>query len=176
VHLGGAAAEQGGSVEGEAGVLAGVGWDLPGSVFGRQFVQEAWRGSDFFGRWTTEAVLIVAGELVEGDQPAVAFVFDEALEHGEGGGFGGSWEGGFDLAEEGCGVGKVCDLSEETADLGVWIFAGLEAAEELQNELAVVQDGGVGLLGRAGTGGQRTGGTDGGEGGGFVAVERKTRG
>ncbi len=61
------------------------------------------------------------------------------------------------------------DLGEEAADLGVGIFAGLETAEELQDEAIVVEDGGVGLLGGAGTCGQGIGAAYGLEGGGACA-------
>ena len=61
------------------------------------------------------------------------------------------------------------DFGEEAADLGVGVFAGLEAAEEFEDEFLVVEDGGVGLLGGAGAGGEWAGAAGGGEGGGVVA-------
>jgi hypothetical protein len=65
----------------------------------------------------------------------------------------------------------VGDLGEEAADLGVGIFAGLEAAEEFEDELLIVEDRSVGLLGRAGAGWERAGAAGSGKGGGGVAVE-----
>jgi len=38
-------------------------------------------------------------------------------------------------------------FSQETADLGVGIFARLQTPEELHDEFGVIQDRGVGLLG-----------------------------
>ena len=61
------------------------------------------------------------------------------------------------------------DLGEETADLSVRVFAGLDSAEELQNQLVAIEDGGVGLLGRAGAGGERAAAPGIGEGSGCVA-------
>ena len=40
----------------------------------------------------------------------------------------------------------MCGFGEEAADLGVGIFAGLQAAEEFEDELRVVEDRGVGLF------------------------------
>ena len=59
-----------------------------------------------------------------------------------------------DVAEEWGDAGEVGGFGEEAADLGVGIFAGLEAAEELEDELRVVEDRGVGLFGGAGAGGE----------------------
>jgi hypothetical protein len=56
-----------------------------------------------------------------------------------------------DLAEEWGDAREVGYLSEEAAYFRVWIFAGLEAAEKFQDKLLFVKDGGVRLLGRAGT-------------------------
>ena len=85
VHLRGAAAEQGGGVKGKARVLAGFAG------------MDAWPGSSrklggdpvSMGSGAGDDVFVVAGKFVEGELPAVALVFDEALEHGEGGLFGG---------------------------------------------------------------------------------------
>ena len=85
VQLRGAAAEEGGGFEVEAGVLAGLG----GDVVGAGFVEEGRWGAGVCGRWDGGDGFVVAGELVEGVLPAVALVFDEALEHGEGGLVGG---------------------------------------------------------------------------------------
>ena len=103
------------------------------------------------GQWGGGDGLVVAGEFVEGELPAVALVFDEALEHGEGGLFGGwgaiPFPAAADFAEEWGDAGEVGDFGEEAADFGVGVFAGLEAAEEFEDEFLVVEDGGVGLLG-----------------------------
>ena len=82
VHLGGAAAEQGCGVEVKAGVLAGFGGDL----CSRGLVEETGCGADVVGRWEGGDGLVVLREFVQSELPAVALVFDEALEHGERGG------------------------------------------------------------------------------------------
>jgi len=58
----------------------------------------------------------------------------------------------------------VSDLGEEATDFGVRVFSRLDAAEELEDEFLVVEDGGVGLLCRASAGGERVGAADFGEG------------
>ena len=139
--------------------------------------------------WGGRGALVVAGEFVEGELPAVAFIFDEALKHGEGGGFGagrtlaadaalagGSGAGTRDVAEEWGDAGELGDFGEEAPDFSVGIFAGLKAAEEFEDEVLAVEDGGVGLFGGAGAGGDRAGSTSRGEGGGFVAGEGWTGG
>ena len=74
-------------------------------------------------------------EFVEGPLPAVAFVFDEGLQHGEGGGlvvFGS--EG--DVAEEWRDAWEVRGFGEEAADLGVGIFAGCRRRKSLRISFA----------------------------------------
>ena len=180
MHLGGAAAEEGGGVEVEAGVFAGEGGNFCGAGVGGEFVEEGGQGADVFRGGAGDAGFVEAGELVEGEGPAVAFVFDEALEHGEGGLFvvGGlvAVAAAADVAEERRDAGEVGDFGEEAADLGVGVFAGLEAAEELEDQFLIVEDGGVGLLGGAGAGGEGVGAAGGGEGGGFVAGDGGVRG
>src|ERR1039458_9078211 len=188
VELSGAAAEQGGGVEGKAGVLASVG----GDGFGAGLVEEGWRVSGVHRHRGGDDVLVVAGEFVEGELPAIALVFNEALKHGEGGPLGnggaialpaavdaalagGPGEGTRDLAEEGGDAGEAGDFGEEAADFRVGVFSGLEAAEEFEDELLAVEDGGVGLLGRAGAGGERAGAAGGIEDGGFVAGEGRVQ-
>ena len=46
------------------------------------------------------------------------------------------WRFERDVAEKGGDAGEVGDFGEEAADFGVGIFAGLEAAEEFEDELA----------------------------------------
>ena len=133
-------------------------------------IEEGGRLAGVVRRGTGGGAFVVAGEFVEGPLPAVAFVFDEALEHGDGDGFG-AFCGEADVAEEGRDAGEVRDLGEEAADLGVGIFAGLEAAKELHDELGVVEDRGVGLLGRAGACREWADATGCGEGGAFVALK-----
>ncbi len=76
-----------------------------------------------------------------------------------------------DVAEEWGDAGEVCGFGEEAADLGVGIFAGLETAEEFEDELRVVEDRGVGLLGGAGARGEWVGAASFGEGAAAVADE-----
>jgi hypothetical protein len=38
-----------------------------------------------------------------------------------------------DFAEEGGDTREAGDLGEEAADFGIWVFAGLEAAEEFED-------------------------------------------
>src|ERR1035438_6222673 len=68
VQFGGAAAQQGGGFEVEAGVLAGGGGDGRGSGFGGEFGGRA----EVLGRRRGDDALVVAGEFVEGVLPAVA--------------------------------------------------------------------------------------------------------
>ena len=82
MHLGGAAAEESGGVEVERRRARG-----PAGMW-----RSSWLGEEdgtgprsWAGAGGGDAV-VVAGEFVEGPLPAVAFVFDEALQHGEGGG------------------------------------------------------------------------------------------
>ena len=67
--------------------------------------------------------------------PAVAFVFYESLQDGEGGGAVAD-----DFSEEWSDAGEVGDFGEEAANFGVRVFAGLDAAEEFEDEFGVVED------------------------------------
>ena len=68
------------------------------------------------------------------------------------------------------------NFGEEAADFGVGIFAGLQAAEELEDELRVVEDRGVGLFRRAGAGGKGIGAAGFGEGAAAAADESAVSG
>ena len=143
VNLGGAAAEECGGVKVEASVFA----SFCGDGLTADAVEKRWRGSDRTGWWAGYDALVVAAEFVERVLPAIAFVFDQALKHGEGGSFGRSRRLAANIAEEGCDAGEVGDFGEEAADFCVGILAGLESAEEFEDEFLIVEDGGVGLLG-----------------------------
>ncbi len=95
--------------------------------------------------------VVVMRELVEGPLPAVAFVFDQALQHGDSGRLAVFGTEG-DVAQEWGDAREVCGFGEEAADLRVGIFAGLQTAEEFEDELRVVEDRRVGLFRGAGAG------------------------
>ena len=120
-------------------------------------------------------VVVVVREFVEGPLPAVAFVLDEALQHGEGGGLAAFGTKRY-VAKEWRDAWEVCGFGEEAADLGVGIFAGLQAAEEFEDELGVVEDRGVGLLRGAGAGRQQIGAASFGEGAAAAADESAVAG
>ena len=170
MHLGGAAAQQGGSFERGAGVLARVG----GNRFAADWVQEGRRGAGILSWRAGCGALVVPGEQLQHVLPAIALVFDQTLERGQrrllrqrrvrG-------AAAANVSEEGGDARVVGDLGKEAADLSVGVFSGLDSAEELQNQFAAKEDGGVGLLGRAGAGGERAAAPGGGEGGGCVAGE-----
>ena len=132
-------------------------------------------GAEVLRRGESGDGVVVARELVEGPLPAVAFVFDETLQHGDGGGFA-VFGTERDVAEEGRDAGEVCGFGEEAADFGVGIFSGLEAAEELQDELGVVEDRCVGLFCGAGACGERIGAASFGEGVAAAADENAVAG
>src|SRR5258708_4866235 len=125
----GAAAEKSGGVEIEAGVLSGE--------FGGLACGEEGGGSSEVLRWGKGGDgVVVMRELVEGPLPAVAFVLDQALQHGEGGGLAVFGTEG-DVAEEWRDARGVCGFGEEASDLGLGILAGSEPAEELKDERRV---------------------------------------
>jgi hypothetical protein len=105
-------------------VLAGGRWGGDGRA-----VEEGGGLAEVVGAGAGGNALIEAGQLIQSEGPAVAFVFDEALEHSEGGGFRCVGEAAGDVAEEGGYAREVGDLGKEAAYLGVGIFAGLESTE-----------------------------------------------
>ena len=88
------------------------------------------------------------GELESGPIPGIAFFGDYG--HGEGEDDGGGGGGGGGMEFDGTGVGGDMGemlVGEELEDFGVGIDAWLEAAEDFEENLLVVEDGGVGLFG-----------------------------
>src|SRR5271154_84872 len=79
--------------------------------------------------------------------PAVALVFDQTLQHGDGGRFA-TLPAERDVAQKRSDPGEVGGLGQEAADLSVWILAGLETSKELQDEFVAIKNRCVGLLRR----------------------------
>ena len=122
--------------------LAGGGAELVGTL------EEV--GLDFFGGGGVvgDDGVELLGELESSPIPGVAFFGDYG--HGEGEDDGGGGGGGGGVEFDGTGVGGDLGemaLGEELEDFGVGIDAWLEAAEDFEENLLVVEDGGVGLFG-----------------------------
>src|SRR5665213_1029504 len=91
--------------------------------------------------------LKVNGKLIDEPLPSITFIRNQPLQHGNGS-FLATVGSNRDLAEEGRNAREVGDLGEEAANLDIGIFTGLQAAEELHDELVSVEDRRIRLLRR----------------------------
>ena len=120
--------------------LAGGGAELVGAL--EEVGLEFFGGAGVVGDDGVELL----GELESGPIPGIAFFGDYG--HGEGEDDGGGGGGGMEFDGTGVGgdMGEML-VGEELEDFGVGIDAWLEAAEDFEENLLVVEDGGVGLFG-----------------------------
>ena len=124
--------------------LAGGGAELVGAL--EEVGLEFFGGAGVVGDDGVELL----GELESGPIPGVAFFGDHGHGEGEDDGGGGGGGGGGGMEFDGTGVGGDMGemlVGEELEDFGVGIDAWLEAAEDFEENLLVVEDGGVGLFG-----------------------------
>ena len=93
------------------------------------------------------AGLVVAVQLFQGPAPSIAFIGDQALQHGQR-----RWLLPFarvlDRTTKGCDMGEVGLLGEVTSDFRVGIGTGLLPTEQLHDQLVAEDNRGVALLRR----------------------------
>lgn len=94
--------------------------------------------------------MIVVSELAKGPLPSISVILDQALQHGDGDRLAIS-KIESDVTQEWRNTSEMGGLGEKSADLRIWIFAGLQAPKKLHDELAAVENRSVGLLSRSGT-------------------------
>src|SRR5580704_1073955 len=123
MHLGGALPEQGSRIQILTHVFA--------SQSERLFIREKTGVSTDRRRWRQACnAKIVFGELVKGPLPSISIILDQALQHGDSDRLA-IFRIECDVTQEWGNTSEVGGLGEKSADLCIWIFAGLQAPKVL---------------------------------------------